>query len=45
MQRNLFKVTAKIRLSEANGNLFTLVSVRILSKSKTIQNKFTYFYC
>ena len=45
MQRNLSKVTAKIRLSEANGNLFTFVSVRILSKSKTIQNEFIHFYC
>ena len=31
------KVSAKIRLSKTNGNLFTFVSVRILYKSKTIQ--------
>ena len=37
MQPNLSKGSAKIRLSETNGNLFTFVSVRILYKSKTIQ--------
>ena len=37
MQPNLSKGSVKIRLSETNGNLFTFVSVRILYKSKTIQ--------
>jgi hypothetical protein len=37
MQPNLSKGSAKIRLSETNGNLFTFVSVRILYKSKTTQ--------
>ena len=31
------KGSAKIRLSKTNGNLFTFVSMRILYKSKTIQ--------
>ena len=40
----LFKDSAKIRLSETNGNLFLFVSVRILFKSNTMQNKSVFIF-
>ena len=42
------KDSAKNRFSEGKENIFSFLSVRFLSKSKTIQNKSPknfYFYC
>jgi len=38
------KGNVKFRLSEKNTNIFAFLSERNLSKMKTIQNKFIYFY-
>jgi len=44
MQPTLSKGNVKFRLSEKNTNIFAFLSERNLSKMKTIQNKFIYFY-
>lgn len=43
MQRSLSKGTVKIRLSEENEKYFSLLSVRILFKSNTIQKNKHFF--